>query len=94
MIKSIGQSVTAGIEAAKLRETAKGRAVAAPASSTATTSVSGVSNPASRMAALGAPVDMNRVAQIKEAIASGHYPVDADKIAARMLDLDLPIGRH
>ena len=41
------------------------------------------------MAAQGAPVDMDRVAAIKEAIASGNYPVDAQAIAERMIALDL-----
>ena len=42
------------------------------------------------MAAEGAPVDSARVAEIKAAIASGNYPVDAEKIAEKMIDLDLP----
>jgi negative regulator of flagellin synthesis FlgM len=42
------------------------------------------------MAAEGAPVDIDRVAAIKSAIASGNYPVNADRIAERMLALDLP----
>ena len=37
----------------------------------------------------GAPVDFDRVLAIKEAIAAGKYPVDADKIADRMIALDL-----
>ena len=46
---------------------------------------------AARMAAQGAPVDLARIARIKQAIASGNYPVDPEKIAEKMLDLDLPI---
>jgi negative regulator of flagellin synthesis FlgM len=42
------------------------------------------------MAAEGAPVDIDRIAAIKAAIASGNYPVDANRIADRMLALDLP----
>ena len=44
------------------------------------------------MAAEGAPVDMDRVAAIKAAIASGNYPVDPAVIADKMLALDLPIN--
>ena len=47
-------------------------------------------SPAARMAAEGAPVDMDKIAAIKSAIASGNYPVNADAIAERMLELDLP----
>ncbi|MBN8831551.1 MAG: flagellar biosynthesis anti-sigma factor FlgM [Sphingomonadales bacterium] len=96
MIKSVGQSLTAAVEAAKLRETAQSRSTARVSAepapeSTATTSVS---TPAARMAAQGAPVDLARIARIKQAIASGNYPVDPEKIAEKMLDLDLPMEKH
>ena len=48
------------------------------------------SSPAAEMAALGAPVDTDKVAAIRTAIAEGRYPVDPDRIAERMLALDLP----
>jgi len=38
----------------------------------------------------GAPVDAAKVATIRAAIAQGRYPVDPDKIAERMIALDLP----
>ncbi len=38
----------------------------------------------------GAPVDSARVSAIRAAIAEGRYPVDADRIAERMIALDLP----
>jgi negative regulator of flagellin synthesis FlgM len=38
----------------------------------------------------GAPVDGIKVAAIRTAIAQGRYPVDADRIAERMIALDLP----
>jgi len=41
------------------------------------------------MAAEGAPVDMDRIAAIKSAIASGNYPVNPSAIAERMIALDL-----
>ena len=34
----------------------------------------------------GAPVDTAKVATIRAAIPRGRYPVDADRIAERMLD--------
>ena len=38
----------------------------------------------------GPPVDTARIATIRSAIAEGRYPVDADRIAERMIALDLP----
>jgi negative regulator of flagellin synthesis FlgM len=43
------------------------------------------------MAAEGAPVDAGKVAAIRAAIAEGRYPVDPDKIAESMLNVDLPL---
>ena len=41
------------------------------------------------LAAEGPPVDSAKVAQIRAAIAEGRYPVDANRIAERMIALDL-----
>jgi flagellar biosynthesis anti-sigma factor FlgM len=49
------------------------------------------STPAARFAKLGPPIDVNRVNEIRAAIASGTYTVDADRLAAAMLALDLPV---
>lgn len=43
------------------------------------------------LARLGPPVDLNRVSEIRAAIAQGVYTVDADRLAAAMLALDLPV---
>ncbi len=48
------------------------------------------STPAARFAKLGPPIDVNRVNEIRAAIANGSYTVDADRLAAAMLALDLP----
>jgi negative regulator of flagellin synthesis FlgM len=90
MINSVGQSISAAIEATRLREGGKTRASSPTGATTGSTGTSASASPAARMAAEGAPVDMDRVAQIKAAIASGNYPVDADAIAERMIALDLP----
>jgi negative regulator of flagellin synthesis FlgM len=89
MINSVGQSISSAIGANSLRESGKTRA-SAPGGATVSSSASASASPAARMAAEGAPVDMDRIAQIKAAIASGNYPVDADAIAERMIALDLP----
>ncbi|MEK7343135.1 MAG: flagellar biosynthesis anti-sigma factor FlgM [Pseudomonadota bacterium] len=93
MINSVGQSISSAIGGTSLRESGKARA-SATGGSVSMSSASGASaSPAARMAAEGAPVDLDRIAAIKSAIASGNYPVDADAIAERMIALDLPDGR-
>ena len=87
MIKSVGQSISAAIEATRLRESGKTRASATTGSTGSAASASSAS-PAARMAAEGAPVDMDRIAAIKAAIASGNYPVNPSAIAERMVALD------
>ena len=37
-----------------------------------------------------APVDSARVEAVRAAIQDGRYPIDPDRVARRMLDLDLP----
>jgi flagellar biosynthesis anti-sigma factor FlgM len=46
--------------------------------------------PAVRYAKLGPPIDVNRVGEVRAAITNGSYTVDADRLAAAMLALDLP----
>ena len=87
MIKSVGQSISAAIEATRLRESGKTRASATTGSTGSAASASSAS-PAARMAAEGAPVEMDRIAAIKAAIASGNYPVNPSAIAERMVALD------
>ena len=94
MIKSVGQASSAAVEAAKLRETAQSRPAPAISADAPPAKAETMSTPAARMAAQGAPVDLARVTRVKQAIASGNYPVDPDKIAEKMLDLDLPPAKH
>lgn len=91
MIKSVGQNIGAAIEASRLRESGKTRTFSEKVS-VGVSSFSASASPAARMAAEGAPVDMDRVAAIKAAIASGNYPVDPAAIADKMLALDLPVN--
>jgi negative regulator of flagellin synthesis FlgM len=53
--------------------------------------VSRASSAVAEMASAGAPVDAAKIAAIRTAIAEGRYPVDPEKIAARMMELDLPL---
>lgn len=97
MIKPVGPGQSPAIDAAKLRETtqtqqAQTSAVTAPVAATpaVASTTERVTTPAARLAREGAPVDMDKITRIKAAIASGNYPVDADAIADRMVELDLP----
>ncbi|WP_022683779.1 flagellar biosynthesis anti-sigma factor FlgM [Sphingobium bisphenolivorans] len=90
MIKSVGQNISAAIEASRLREGGKTRASSSVGSGAASSSSATSASPAARMAAEGAPIDLDRVAAIKAAIASGNYPVNPSAIADRMIALDLP----
>jgi negative regulator of flagellin synthesis FlgM len=91
MIKSVGQAISTAIEASRLRESGQARAAVAVDAGLSSEGAESVASPAARMAAEGAPVDLDRVAAIKAAIASGNYPVDPSAIADRMLALDLPV---
>lgn len=89
MINSVGPGLAAAIDSSKLRESGKSKGVSGVAG--VTTQAAGLSSsPAARMAAQGAPLDMDKIGAIKAAIASGNYPVDAEAIAQKMIDLDLP----
>lgn len=92
MIKSVGQVMSAAVEAAKLRESGQTKATAPTPREASPVVAETVATPASRMASEGAPIDMARIQRVKQAIASGNYPVDPDKIAEKMIDLDLPIS--
>lgn len=89
MINSVGLGLGSAIDTSKLRESGKSAPKGSVSGSSA--QAAGVSpSPAARMAAQGAPVNTDKIAAIKAAIASGNYPVDAEAIAQKMLDLDLP----
>ncbi len=44
-----------------------------------------------QMAAATAPIDEGRVAAIRDALANGSYVIDAEKLAAKMIELDLGV---
>lgn len=37
----------------------------------------------------GPPIDTARIAQIRDAIAGGSYAIDTDKLAGKMIEMDL-----
>ncbi len=44
-----------------------------------------------QVAAASAPIDEGRVAAIRDALANGSYVIDAEKLAAKMIELDLGV---
>ena len=76
-LELVRSSVDRAGAAAKAGDASVGRNVARPSSA------------ASAMAAAGAPVDSGKIAAIRAAIAEGRYPVDPEKIARSMIELDL-----
>jgi negative regulator of flagellin synthesis FlgM len=94
MIKPVGQMLNPAIEAAKLRDAQASRGAQPVVAENSRATSAASASPSARMAAEGPPIDNARILKIKQAIADGNYPVDADKIAAKMLDLDLPFVRH
>lgn len=89
MVEPIGQARASALNAIKLREAGKGQATSSAGLGAGVPKTIGTQSPASVMAAEGSPVDSLKVAEIKAAIASGNYPVDPEKIAEKMIDLDL-----
>jgi negative regulator of flagellin synthesis FlgM len=92
MINGIGSTGKGRIDGTRTDPALRGAAAAAVSPLAAETSkVEKPSNPAADLASLGAPVDAQKVADIRAAIAEGRYPVDPKAIAEKMLALDLPL---
>jgi negative regulator of flagellin synthesis FlgM len=88
MINGIGKTGAGRLEL--VRGSAERTAPASRAGSAAASpATSGAASFAGEMAAAGAPVDASKVAAIRAAIAEGRYPVDPEKIARSMIELDL-----
>ena len=58
--------------------------------STTSTSQASTSSLVAALAEAGPPINNEKIKAIREAIASGQYPIDAKAIAAKMIALDLP----
>jgi negative regulator of flagellin synthesis FlgM len=90
MIDGIGKAGAGRLELVR-GSVERGASVARTGDALSQRNVFGASSPVAEMANAGAPVDAGKVAAIRAAIAEGRYPVDPAKIAARMLELDLPL---
>jgi negative regulator of flagellin synthesis FlgM len=88
MINGVGPTGRSRIELP--RTSVEGSAPAAPAGSVSGRTAGAAASSVSEIVAGGPPVDSEKVAAIRAAIAEGRYPVDPEKIAERMIALDLP----
>ena len=88
MINGVGPTGRSRIEL--LRAPVEGNAPLAPAGNAGSAKSGAVASSVSEIVAGGPPVDSDKVAAIRAAIAEGRYPVDPEKIAERMIALDLP----
>jgi negative regulator of flagellin synthesis FlgM len=88
MIDGVGKSGPGRIDLT--RGAGEGAAVPAAANAPARGRNGPVESAVFELVSAGPPVDGAKVAAIRAAIAEGRYPVDPDKIAARMIALDLP----
>src|SRR3546814_18379876 len=86
MVESIGQARTSGLNGVKLREAGKGQAGSSIGLDGTAPKIGNAQSPASRMEAEGAPVDMDRVAEIQGDTASGNYPADPEQTPERKMD--------
>ena len=87
MIDGVGKGGSGRIDIARQE---KGSVAAAPRSHGPRAADGAVKSAVLELVSGGAPVDTARVEAVKTAIRDGRYPVDPDRIAARMLDFDFP----
>ena len=87
MIDGVGKGGTGRID---LSRQEKGAAVSPLKSDGARAPGAAVQSAVLELVSGGAPVDSARVEAVRVAIREGRYPLDPDRIAQRMLDLDLP----
>ena len=87
MIDGVGKGGTGRID---LSRQEKGTAVRPLKSDGSRAPEGAVKSAVLELVAGGPPVDSARVEAVRAAIRGGRYPVDPDRIAQRMVDLDLP----
>lgn len=85
MIDGIGSTASGRVDQIRAQATQRAATVIAPRAAGAS-----ASSPAAELASSGPPVDAEKVAAIRAAIAEGRYPIDAKAIADKMIALDLP----
>lgn len=90
MIDGVGKNLAGRIDLARAGVDQSAAAAKAAGSAAAPAKGPAVGAAVSDIVAAGPPVDADKVAAIRAAIAEGRYPVDPARIADRMIALDLP----
>ncbi len=90
MINGIGLSTGSSLGIGAQTATQRGEGAARIKPSTAALEDRGaVTTTVSQLAAMGAPVDVDRVAALRSAIRSGSYRIDPQAIAGKMIGADM-----
>ena len=90
MINGIGPTGTGRIDAVRTEGVQRGTPAAKVAPVQSDPAENAALNPAADLAASGPPIDAEKIAAIRTAIAEGRYPIDPQAIADKMIELDLP----
>lgn len=90
MIDGVGKGGPGRIDVARQE---KGGQVGVPRSHGPRSADGPVKSAVLELVAGGPPVDRSRVEAIRAAIRDGRYPIDANRIAERMLAFDFPRAR-
>jgi negative regulator of flagellin synthesis FlgM len=90
MINGIGPSGSGRVDAPRPDTVQRSTGPATVAAVKSETTEGASLNPAAELAASGPPIDTEKVAAIRAAIAEGRYPIDPKAIAEKMIELDLP----
>ncbi|WP_106639002.1 flagellar biosynthesis anti-sigma factor FlgM [Allosphingosinicella vermicomposti] len=88
MIDGIGKGGLGRIDIQR-GQVAKSGAASSAGSATSGSAASGSASLLADLAS-GPPVNAEKIAALRAAIAEGRYPVDPEKIAERMIALDIP----
>lgn len=90
MINGIGPTGSGRIDATRSDAVQRGAPAAKVAPVKSDAAEQAALNPAAELASSGPPIDAEKIAAIRAAIAEGRYPIDPRAIAEKMIDLDLP----
>lgn len=94
MINGIGPTGSGRIDAPRADVVQRGAPAARIAPVKGDEARSAALNPAAELASSGPPIDAEKIAAIRAAIAEGRYPIDPQAIADKMIELDLPAVRE
>ncbi|WP_165799678.1 flagellar biosynthesis anti-sigma factor FlgM [Sphingomonas oleivorans] len=90
MINGIGPSGPARVEPLRSDGIKRGEPTTPVSTARNGMAKAATSSPAADLAASGPPIDSDKIAAIRAAIANGSYRIDPQAIASKMVDLDLP----